>query len=855
MTPERWQQVKGVLQEALDLTPEQRPAFLERACSTDHSLRREVQSLLSSSNDVRSSFLKSSPNAGLTLSKGTRLGDFEILSLLGAGGMGEVYRARDHRLDRDVAIKVLPRFVSFDRERLQRFEQEAKAAAALNHPNILAVFQMGTYEGAPYLVSELLEGETLREQLKHGPMPLMKAIDHGVQIVQGLAAAHGKGIVHRDLKPENLFVTTDGQIKILDFGLAKLTHHESETKLTKETLDTEPGAVLGTVGYMSPEQVRGQIADHRSDIFAFGAILYEMLSGNRAFHKPTSVETMNAILNEEPPLLSRVAPNISPALGQAVHRCLEKDPEHRFQSATELVSVLPASAETQPHASVLQTRKTAVRAGLAVAALLALSALSIGLNVGGLRDRPLRGVGSPAIRSLAVLPLANLTGDSGQDYFVDGMTDELTTDLAQIAALRVTSRTSTMQFRDAKKPLSQIAKELNVEAVMEGSVVRSADRVRITAQLIEAKSDRHLWAKSYERKIQDVLALQDEVARDIAEEVRIKLTPEERSRFEVARPVNPGAHDDYLRGRFWWSKRTEEGEWKGLEYFQKAIAKEPSYALAYAGVADSFIVLGHHGRLSPKEALPKAKQAAMKALELDDSLAEAHTSLALVRHSYDWDWSGAESEFKQAIVLNPNYSTAHHWYSHYLVAVGRLDEALSEVERARELDPFSPTINAFLGDTLYYRRQYDRSLRQYRHALEMYPDATEFHDGIANVYEQKKMLPEAFAERQQVLAMHGQTKTAVALAQVYKNSGYMGYLQKRIEILEQAPEPAEAPNLYLAHLYAELNDQPHALHYLERAYEERNPWLLNLKVDPAMDPLRSSPAFRDLVRRIGLPQL
>ena len=851
MTPERWQQVKGVLEEALELTADERSAFLDRACLTDHSLRREVESLLSCSNDVRSSFLKSSPNAGLRLSKVTRLGDFEILSLLGAGGMGEVYRARDCRLDRDVAIKVLPQFVSF--ERLGRFEQEAKAAAALNHPNILAVFQMGTHQGAPYLVSELLEGETLREQAKEGPMPLKKAIDYGMQIVQGLVAAHEKGIVHRDLKPENLFVTTDGRIKILDFGLAKLTHQESETQLTKQTSDTEPGAVLGTVGYMSPEQVRGLAADHRSDIFAFGAILYEMLSGKRAFHKPTSVETMTAILNEEPPLLSRVAPNISPALGETVYRCLEKNPEQRFQSATDLVSVLRTSAETQAHAPFLRTRKTAVQAALTVAALLALSALAIGLNVGGLRNRLLHGVTSPTIRSLAVLPLANLTGDSGQDYFVDGMTDELTTDLAQIAALRVTSRTSAAQFKDTKKRLQQIAKELNVEAVVEGSVVRSQDRVRITAQLIEVKSDRHLWAKNYERKIQDVLALQDEVALDIAEEIRIKLTPEERTRLAFARPVNPEAHDNYLRGRFWWSKRTEEGEWKGLDYFQKAIAKEPNYALAYAGVADSFIVLGHHGRLSPKEALPKAKQAAMKALGLDDSLAEAHTSLALVRHSYDWDWSGAESEFKQAIVLNPNYSTAHHWYSHYLVAVGRLDEALSELERARQLDPFSPTINAFLGDTLYYARQYDRSLRQYRQALEMYPDAAELHDGIANVYEQKKMLPEAFVERQQVLTIHGEKQIATALAQVYKNSDYKGYLQKRIQSLEQGQKSGSVSALYLAHLYAILNDDEHAMTYLERAYDDRDPWLLNLQVDPAMDTLRLSPRFRDLVRRIGLP--
>jgi serine/threonine protein kinase len=402
MTPERWNRVKCVLQEALEITPEQRPAFLDRACSTDHSLRREVESLLSSSNEVRSSFMKSSAEAGLRLSRSTMLGDFEILSLVGAGGMGEVYRARDRRLDRDVAIKVLPRFVSFDLERLSRFEQEAKAAAALNHPNILAVFQMGTYEGAPYLVSELLEGETLRDQVKHGSIAPKKAIDYGIQIAHGLAAAHGKGIIHRDLKPENLFVTSDGRIKILDFGLAKLTHAESETQVTKQTFDTEPGAVLGTVGYMSPEQVRGQAADNRSDIFAFGAILYEMLSGKRAFERETKADTMNAILSEESTSLSRVAPNISRALARVVHRCMEKNPGQRFQSVSDLFSVLPALAEAQSFASapLLHIRKATLRAMSMVAILLASLAVILGLNLGGLRGRLFRPYSPTASRGV-----------------------------------------------------------------------------------------------------------------------------------------------------------------------------------------------------------------------------------------------------------------------------------------------------------------------------------------------------------------------------------------------------------------------------------------------------------------------
>ncbi|TLZ60840.1 MAG: tetratricopeptide repeat protein [Gammaproteobacteria bacterium] len=463
----------------------------------------------------------------------------------------------------------------------------------------------------------------------------------------------------------------------------------------------------------------------------------------------------------------------------------------------------------------------------------------------------------PAIHSLAVLPLENLSGDKEQEYFADGMTDEVITELGKVGALRVISRTSVMQYKGTRKPLSDIAPKLNVDAVVEGTILRSGNRVRITAQLIEASSDRHLWARSYERDLKDVLALQGEVARDIAEEIRIKLTPKERTLLTEAHAIDPEAHDAYLRGRYWWSKRDAEGEWKGLDYFQRAVAKDPNYALAYVGVADSFVVLGHHGHLPPQEALPKAKEAAMKALELDPSLAEAHTSLAIVKQSYDWDWSGAEREFKEAIALNPNYATAHHWYSHYLVAMGRLDEAVNELERARDLDPFSIPINDFLGMTLYYARRYDDAVRQFRRGLEMHPDRVEFHEGIANIYEQKKLFAEAFAEHQQVLSLNKDTQTAAALEQAYQRFGYRGYLGKRIQSLEQSLQQAPKSDLFtvlfLAHMYAVLNDEAHAMSCLERAYDERNPWLLNVQVDPAMDSLRSSPRFRDLVRRIGLP--
>ena len=554
--------------------------------------------------------------------------------------------------------------------------------------------------------------------------------------------------------------------------------------------------------------------------------------------------------------LKKAVNRLRDALGDSAEnpRFIETMPRqgYRFVATVE--------AQVDPHSPVIPSTTTRPFARkipwplVVTLAILVIVALLFGWNVGKLRTRIFANARPSAIRSIAVLPLQNLSNEPGQDYFSEGITDALTTDLAQIGSLRVISRTSAMQFKGSKETLPQIGRDLKVDAIVEGTVSRAESRVRITAQLIEASSDHHLWARSYERDLKDVLALQDEVARDIAEEIRIKLTPTERTLLTHPHAVDPEAHDDYLRGRFWWSKRTAEGEWKGLDYFQKAIAKDPSYALAYAGAADSFLVLGHHGRLAPKEAFPKAKDAALKGLQLDPSLAETHTSLATVKLTYDRDWPGAESEFKQAIALNPNYATAHHWYSHYLLAMGRLDEAVSELERARDLDPYSIPINAFLGITLYCARRYDEAIRQFHRAVEMHPELDEPHDELANIYEQQNLLPEAFAERQQALRLAGDASLATSLEAVYQHSGYKDYLLALAQSLERNSKPGHAPNLLLlSHLYAIAGDSGRALHYLEQDYEQMDPWLLNAQVDPAMDSLRSSPRFRELVRRLHLP--
>jgi TolB-like protein/DNA-binding winged helix-turn-helix (wHTH) protein/Tfp pilus assembly protein PilF len=451
---------------------------------------------------------------------------------------------------------------------------------------------------------------------------------------------------------------------------------------------------------------------------------------------------------------------------------------------------------------------------------------------------------SPVIHSLAVLPLENLSGDKEQEYFADGMTDALTTDLAQIGSLRVISRTSAMHFKGTTKTLPQIGRDLQVDAVVEGTVTRGENRVRVTAQLVEASSDHHLWARTYERDLKNVLALQAEIAQDITEQIRVKLTPKERSLLIQVHAVDPEAYDAALRGWYWLHRPTPESDRKALDYFQKAIAKDPGYALAYAGMSESFLALG--GSLHSKEAFLKAREAAVKALTLDPSLAEAHTALGLIKLWIDWDWAGTEAEYKQAIALNPSYASAHCWYSYYLVAMGRLDEAMTEIERARDLDPFSGLNTFWLGQVLYHARRYDDALRQNQRGLEMYPNSGDFYFAMADVYEQKKMFAEAFAARQQALSLLKDPNVS-ALGEAYKRSGYTGYLLKRAQF-EQARDPA-----YAAHSYALLNDEPRAIAALEVGYSKREPGVLFIRTAPELDSIRSSPRFRDLVRRIEFP--
>ena len=581
---------------------------------------------------------------------GQTLGHYRIIERIGAGGMGEVYRAHDEHLERDVALKVLPTGTLADESARKQFRKEALALSKLNHPNIATVFDFDTQEGVDFLVMELVPGEALNQRLKTGALKEKEVLSLGMQLSEGLVAAHAQGIEHRDLKPGNVLITPDGRLKILDFGLAKLLGPPVDPDIT-ESLSKTP-AVAGTLPYMSPEQLQGEAADARTDIYAAGVVFYEMTTGRRPFDETLSTALVNDIIHKPPQPPGVLNPKVSPKLQEIILKCMEKEPQNRYQSAKELTVDLrrlmaPSTAVPGEHAVRLWRYAAA-----ALAVLLVVGAL-VGANVGGWKHRLLGHTEQDRIESLAVLPLANLSGDPEQEYFADGMTDAVIADLAKIKAMKVISRTSVMSYKNSKQSMREIGSALQVDAVIEGSVMRSADRVRITVQLIDASSDRHLWAESYERDLKNVFALQSEVAQAIAQQVRVVVTPQEQVRLVTKRPVDPEVYELYLKGRHIMMRGGLEDVRKAIEYFQSGLAKDPNNALIYTGLADAYIHKMSDVHESPIVATAKARAAAVKALELDDSLAEAHTSLASIKLFYDWDWPGAEVELKRAMELNP----------------------------------------------------------------------------------------------------------------------------------------------------------------------------------------------------------
>jgi len=790
---------------------------------------------------------------------GQILGHYRILEKIGAGGMGVVYRARDERLDRDVALKVLPTGALADDAARRRFRKEALTLAKLAHPHIAMIFDFDTQDRVDFLVMEYVAGQTLALKLNEGVMPEKEILSLGAQIAAALDAAHQEGVVHRDLNPRNILVTPRGQTKVLDFGLAKLLRPRGDVEATQSFAETE--GVAGTLPYMAPEQLRGEALDGRTDIYALGCVFYEMAAGRRPFTEDSAPWLTDEILHQTAVSPRALNARLSPQFESIILKCMAKDPEDRYQSAKELSVDLrrlatpsaAAVAGTKPRRTQARWLRIAIGGG---AGAISIAALLIVLNAGGVRDRLLGKTGTEHIRSLAVLPLENLSRDPEQEYFADGMTEQLITDLAKISELKVISRTSVMQYKGARKPLPQIAQELGVDAVVEGSVQRSGDRVRISAQLIDARADQHLWARSYERDLRNVLALQDDVAQAIANELKIKLASEGQPRLTGSRPVDPEAYEAYLKGRYYASKRTEKDLKKSIEYFQQAIEKDPNYASAYSGMADAYALLGFRGNLPSNEALSKAKAAALKAVELDDSLADAHASLAFIAEIHEWDWATAEREYKRALELNPGYAAGHNWYAGYLMYVGRFDEGIAEAKRARDLDPLSLPVNNALAGRLLVAGRVDEALEQLKKTLEMDPRFASAHQTLGWAYLNMGKHEEAIQEFQQALQLSGTDDTdhMVDLGFAYAAAGKREQARKILAKLQKLHEQGVVPSGSIAILYGSLGELDEAFAWLEKAYEERDPELTYIKV-PArrFEPLRHDPRYQDMLRRMGLP--
>ncbi len=904
MKLERWQQIDELFQAALEREPAERAAYLDEACGGDQALRKEVESLLKSDEQAErfietpafkeaSHFLADHQPESMV---GRAMGPYEIVALLGAGGMGEVYLAQDARLNRRVALKLLPACFTRDDERSRRFEQEARAASALNHPNIVTIYEIGQSDGTQFITTEFIDGVTLRSRITAGRIELSEALDIALQVASALAAAHQAGVVHRDIKPENVMLRRDGYVKVLDFGLAKHTVPRgipTDTgSPTAPEVKTSAGVVMGTTNYMSPEQARGLVVDQRTDIFSLGVVIYEMITGRLPFEGETNSDVIASILHHEPPPLARYSREAPEALERIVTKALRKSREERYQTGKELVSDLrslkqrlesqvepersiPPGSSNEPtidrtagrpmadarerHAQAgdVAARKTSsvvARHKFAFAAAAFLVATVIGLNLPQIRDR-LASPGAPApIRSLAVLPLVNLSGDPGQDHFADGMTDALIAHLCQIRTLRVISLTSSMSYKGTKKSVPEIAGELDVDAVVEGSLLRSGDSVRITARMIQAATDKPLWGQTYERDFRNVLALLSEVARAIAGEISVTVTPQTQARLASVRPSNPEAFIAYSRGRHFWNQRTEEGLRKAIEYFKEAIHKDPGYALAYDGLADCWLPQAWYAYLPAREAFPRAKEAVTKALELDDSLAEAHTTQAFINLYYDWDWAAAERGFRRAIDLNPNYPNAHHWYAEYLSLAGRQDQAIAESELARELDPNSSIINSWLGWRYHFVGQYDKAVGQIRVTLEMDPNFVPGRLVLGQAYIQKGMLKEAIAELETAATLSGGSPVYVAsLAHAFAVAGRKQQALKLLDDLKELSGRRFVSSYDMALAVSGLGNKDQTLAWLQKAVEERSPRVLFVKLEPRFNALRSDSRFHDLVTRIGFP--
>jgi serine/threonine protein kinase len=735
------------------------------------------------------------------------IGHYKIIQELGQGGMGVVYKAYDTKLKREVAIKFLSPEISLQDQDRERFMIEAQAAAALNHPNIATIHAIEEVDDELFIVMEFVDGPDLKKKVGSDQLSVNSIIDMAIQIAEGLQAAHEKGITHRDIKPANIMLTSKGRVKITDFGLAKMTQASALTKA---------GMTLGTMAYMSPEQTQGLEVDHRTDIWALGAVLYEMLTGQQPFSGLYEQAVMYAVVNTEPPAIATLRPEVPAELERLVRQALQKNPAQRHQSMKEVIADLKLAG---------------AKAATKIPAPEEKSPLAI-----------------------AVLPFTDLSPQKDQEYFCDGMTEELIDALTKLEGCRVVSRTSAFAFKGKVQDIRAIGKQLNVGHTLAGSVRKAGNRLRINAQLTNVEDGFQLWSEKYDRELDDVFAIQDDIASAIVKKLKMKLTSGKESQLVKHYTENLDAYNLYLQARFHLNKRTEEGLKKGVAFCEQAIALDSTYALAYAGLADGFALLGFQGFLPPKEAMPKAKAAAEQALAIDDALAEAHISLGYIRAIYDWNWRESEKEFLRALELNPNHATGHYWYAlWHLLPTSQFENCLAEIKKAQELDPLSLVLSAGIGWQYYFARQFDQAITALQKTLEMDEGFLFARDLLGQAYAQKGLHEQAIAEMEKAVALsHRRALSLGALGHAYALAGKRDEAWKILDELLVLAQQKYVSSYDVALVYAGLDEKDRAHAWLEKAYEENNGWLSFLNIEPRFDALRPDARFQELIKKVGL---